>query len=111
MQAYNESLLKSEDLSYDHHETMDALQHLKTTVSERMFLVQKELTAIAGYFLSYEEDQRQRKGTLLKKGLDFYVAILRFDGAQIMQAIEFEIEAVKEMTDSASDKKYEETNM
>ncbi len=39
------------------------------------------------------------KRTLLKNGVAFYEALLKFDGSQIMQAIDSEIEAVKQMSE------------
>ena len=70
---------------------MEALLHLKSTVSERIAGVEKELAAISGYFKGYEEMQRERNGTLLKNGVEFYESLLKFDGSQIMLAIEEEI--------------------
>ena len=90
---------------------MDALLHLKKTVDERVNGVQKELSAIAGCFKSYEEDQRQRNGTLLMKGLAFFEALFKFDGAQINQAIDEEIEAIKQMADTIKEQKIEEAQM
>ena len=52
----HEFLARAEDLPDDLNETMDALIHLKSTVSERMTGVQKELAGIAGCFKGYEED-------------------------------------------------------
>ena len=52
----NQFLAGAEDLPDDVNEAMDGLLHLKTTVSERIAGVQKELGAIAGIIKSYEED-------------------------------------------------------
>ena len=52
----NEFLARAEDLPDNLNETMDALLHLKTMVGERIAGVQKELSAIAGSFKSYEDD-------------------------------------------------------
>ena len=73
---------------------MDALLLLKSTIGERINGVQKELKTIAGYFEGYEEQQKERKSTLLNKGLEFYTALLKFDGSEIIQAIEEEIAIV-----------------
>ena len=91
----NKFLARAEDLPDDLTETIDALLHLKGTVGERIAGVQKELVAIASMIKGYEEDQKMRKGTLLKKGFKFYKRLLKFDGRKIMQAIEEEIEAAK----------------
>ena len=45
---------------------------------------------------------------MLKKGVAFYEALLKFDGAQIMQGIEEEFDAVKQMADAIKEKKIEE---
>ena len=73
--------------------------------------VQKELVAIAGFFKSYEEGQRQRNGTLLNKGLAFYEKMLKLNGTKIMKAIEEEIETVKQMADEIKEKKVKEKQM
>jgi hypothetical protein len=52
----NQFLARAEDLPDDINQTMDAILHLKTTVSERIAVVLKELSAIAGIIKGYEED-------------------------------------------------------
>ena len=87
---------------------MEAVLHLKSTVGERIAGVQKDLSSIAGFIQDYEEKQRLGKRTLLKKGLQFYEALLKFDGSQIMQAIDEEIEVVNQMADAEKEKKVKE---
>ena len=52
----NQFLAQADDHPDDFNEAMDVLLHLKSTVSERIAGVQKELGAIAGYIKGYEED-------------------------------------------------------
>ena len=84
---------------------MEAVLHLKSTVGERIAGVQKDLSSIAGFIRDYEEKQRLGKRTLLKKGLQFYEALLKFDGSKIIQAIDEEIEVVNQMADAEKEKK------
>jgi len=48
---------------------------------------------------------------LLKKGVAFYEALLKFDGSEIMQAIEEELEAAKQMADTEKERKVQEAQM
>ena len=48
---------------------------------------------------------------LLNKGLAFYQALLKFDGSEIMQAIEEEVEVVKQKADSEKERKVQEAQM
>jgi len=49
----NQFFTKAEYLPVDFNETIDALLNLKTTVSERIARVQRELSAIAEYIKGY----------------------------------------------------------
>jgi hypothetical protein len=67
--------------------------------------------AIAGFFKTFEETQRERKRTLLQKGVGFFEALLRFDAAKVLEAIEEEIKTVQEAAEAAKAKKAEEVQM
>ena len=41
----------------------------------------------------------------------FYEALLKFDGSKIMQAMEEEVDAVKQIADAEKDKKVQEAQM
>ncbi len=47
----------------------------------------------------------------MKKGVAFYEALLKFDGSEIMQAIEEEVEVVKQKADSEKERKVQEAQM
>ena len=101
-------LARANDLPDGLNETLETLLHLRTAVGDRLAGVMKDLDAILGYFKGYEEDQRQRGGALLSKGVSFFEGLLKFDADKIMQAVEDEIEAFKAKIDAAKQKKDEE---
>jgi Zn-dependent M32 family carboxypeptidase len=104
-------LARANDLPEDLNETMDTLLQLRTEVRDRLSGVMKDLDAILGYFKGYEEDQRQRGGVLLSKGISFFEGILRFDAGKVIQAVEEEIEALQAKIETAKTKKSEELQM
>lgn len=99
---------KANEQPKDLNETMDKLMQLRTEVRDRLSGVVKDLDAILGYFKGYEEDQRQRGGELLKKGIAFFEKILRFDVGKVIQAVEEEIQALQAKIELAKTKKSEE---
>ena len=48
---------------------------------------------------------------MLIKGVAFYEALLKFDGSKILQEIEEEIEAVKQMANTVKERKIEEAQL
>jgi len=48
-----------------------------------------------GFFKGYNDDQRQREGAILKRGISFFEDLLKFYTSKIMQEIEEEISAVQ----------------
>ena len=78
---------------------------MKRTVNDRLIGVQKELSSILGFFKGYDEDQRQKKGATLKKGLFFFENLLKIDVPKIIKAIEEEINGVQVEIDKIKAKK------
>ena len=93
------------------NETMDTLLNLRTTVSDRLAGVMKDLDTVLGYFKGYDEDQRQRGGALLSKGVSFFEGLLKFDSGKVIRAVEDEIEALQAQIDAAKTKKDEEVQI
>ncbi len=87
---------------------MGALVHLKGTVSDRLKSVQKDLTAIVGFFKGYDEDQRQRGSETLKKGVSFFEDLLKIDANKIIQAVEEEISFLQAKLDQVKANKSKE---
>ncbi len=87
-------LARADDSPNGLSDTMDSLLQLRTAVGDRLSGVKKDLDGIVGFFKSHEEDQMQRGGVLLSKGVSFFEALLKFDAAKIMLAIEEDIGAL-----------------